>query len=119
MAKHLLESVHFTNDGVKGLILIQTNGIAENVNKEIILDTKFILEHDAKVYRVIENFNVSSYSKTTSQGNVLDVYVRRWQLLNRIGAEYFSDICNGKVYLNLMYRLNQTESAILMLFCCD
>jgi hypothetical protein len=107
MAKHLLESVHFTSDHLKGVILIQTRGVAEEVNKEIV-GTKFILEQNTKVYRVIENFNLSSYSKTSSSENVLEFYVRRWQSLNGIGAEYFSDLCNSKVYIVINRKIEQT-----------
>ncbi|XP_060558647.1 G-protein coupled receptor GRL101-like [Ruditapes philippinarum] len=120
MAKHLLESVHFTNDHLKGVILIQTRGVAEEVNKEIV-KTKFILEQNAKVYRVIENFNVSSYSKTSSSENVLEFYVRRWQSLNGIGAEYFSDLCNitTKVHCPYGYKCAWSHACLLIDQVCD
>jgi hypothetical protein len=92
MAKHLLDSIHFMNDGLKGAIILQTSDVAEEVNN-VIVKSKFVSEHPGMVYRVMENFNVSSYYNI----KVLDVYVRRWQILDGIGAEYFSELCQSKV----------------------
>ena len=95
MAHVLLDSIHFTNDGPKDGILIQSKGIAEEVSNEM-LTNKAVVESYTKIYRVWENFNASRYSKTLNS-KVLDIHVRRWKILNGFGAQFFGDLCNSKV----------------------
>jgi hypothetical protein len=104
MANRLLGSIRFTNDGTKGIILIQSTGAAENAINEIV-DSKTGLQTNVKIYKVKENFNLSSSAQFSShEAKVLDINVRRWKNLNAIGANYFSELCNSKTiyYTNLL-----------------
>jgi hypothetical protein len=98
MANRLLDSIRYTNDGPKGVILIQTNGAAESVFNDI-MKSKAALETHINIYRVKERFNVSTSAEVLSQGaKVTDINVRRWKHLNGIGADRFSELCKGKIY---------------------
>jgi hypothetical protein len=94
-ARKLLKSVRFTNDGNKGIILIENSETSKLLTSEIFGNVS-LLGPEFKTYRLSENFNVTVDNRDeTKKEFVKDVRVKRWQILNDVGAEYFNELCNG------------------------
>ncbi|XP_053380931.1 G-protein coupled receptor GRL101-like isoform X1 [Mercenaria mercenaria] len=121
MARELLESIQFTNDEIKGIIIIQSSEISKEVINEM-LEKVFFSEPDFRIYKVNENFNTSYASKVHIPiSKVFDVRVKRWRVLAGIGAEYFSEICkvSTKVHCPDGYKCASSKTCIPTEQVCD
>lgn len=95
-ARNVLNSVYFTNDGLKGIIVIQSSEASKEVFNSII-ENKRAIKPDVKIYRVsLYSDEIELDTQNTTVKRYTDVKLRRWRYLDGVGAEYFSELCTSR-----------------------
>ena len=97
LAEDFIRSVmSFKNSSRKGLIFLDTDEETKSVARELFQKFNDKTD-DLAVYRIQEVAKIRKNVKNEFPF-VTDVFIRRWNSLTGVGAEYFSHLCTGKLY---------------------
>lgn len=91
LASDFINSIQFSKNGSRGLIFVQNSVESETVASLIFGRIKS--RPDFHLYRVIRGKRETQRKRPFTF--VIDVVIKRWNMLTSIGTKFFSQICEG------------------------
>ncbi|XP_053398506.1 uncharacterized protein LOC123558066 isoform X2 [Mercenaria mercenaria] len=119
MAKNFIRYIKLSAEKTRGLIYIQDDNDVSKTLFNTLFGKVNLADLNLTIYRIMERRANDFTEESMSQ--VSDVFVKRWSILNAMGAEFFPEFCRArtKVKCHNRYKCKWSKMCIPLNQVCD